>query len=484
MNNISKKGSSGLSAIDFFMLGFGSMIGVGWTVSLNDWFYTAGGVLGTVLAFLIGTLMVIPIGLCYGEMTGSMPVSGGTMAFAYRAEGSRLSFLGGWLTSLAYIVLLPWEMIYINHILGLLFPFFTKGTPLYVIFGFEVYLGSLLFGIALTFAMILLNVKGTALAGKMQTKLTIGILVAALIIIFFGFMKANPDNLRPIYMPIESQGHKTFFGGFISILVIVPFFLAGFDAIPQAIEDANDDIDPKKIPKIIVFTIAAAGLFYILIILSAATAVHWTDFVQLESPALAFLFSWVYDGALSKFLYYVVMIGALGGLLSTYNGMFIAASKLLYSMGRSKLLPDAFSITTIHGTPVVAILFCGLATLIGPFFGTSVIAPLTNVGSLSFVLGWLITSYSTLKLRRFEGTLKRPIKAGEDYTVILISIAVSSLLVILSIIPSSPGFMTYPSLGIFIVWLILGVIFYKISQNRGEQVSEIERFELMFEKDE
>lgn len=109
-NDIIKK-SSGLKGLDFFMLRFGSMIGVGWTVSLNNWFQTSGGVLGTVLAFLLETLMVIPIGLCYGELTSAMPVSGGAMAFAYRAEGSSFSFLGGWLTSLAYIVLLPWEMI-------------------------------------------------------------------------------------------------------------------------------------------------------------------------------------------------------------------------------------------------------------------------------------------------------------------------------------------------------------------------------------
>ncbi len=480
-NNENISSNSGMKAIDFFMLGFGSMIGVGWTVSLNDWFYTSGGVLGTILAFLIGTIMVIPIGLCYGEMTGALPVSGGAMAFAYRAEGSKLSFLGGWLTALAYIVLLPWELIYINHILGILFPILTTGTPLYTIYGFNVYFGQLMTGIMLTIIMVYFNLKGAEISGKLQTRLTITILITAIIIIAFALFKADFSNLTPIYKTVEGENHSSFFGGFISMLVIVPFFMAGFDAIPQAVEDAGDEIPPKQISKIIVFTIAAAGLFYTIIVLSSASAIPWDTFANLDSPALAFMFNRIYENPIGTFLYYLTLIGALAGLLSTYNGMFIAATRLLFSMGRSHLIPEAFSKKSKSDAPIVAIIFCGLATLIGPIFGTSVITPLTNVGSLSFVLGWLITCYSTLTLRKNEKELHRPMKAGEGRFIIKLSIFISAILAILSLIPSSPGFMSYESLIIFIVWLVLGVIFYVISEHTGENITEDERFDLMFQ---
>lgn len=482
MNKFNKENSSsGLKAIDFFMLGFGSMIGVGWTVSLNDWFYTSGGVFGTILAFIIGTLMVIPIGLCYGEMTGALPVSGGAMAFAYRAEGSRLSFLGGWLTALAYIVLLPWELIYINHILGIIFPILTSGSPLYTIFGFEVYLGQLISGIALTIIMVIINLSGTENSGKWQTKLTSTILFVAIIIIIFSLLKADFNNLFPVYKPVENQNHNSFFGGFINMLVIVPFFMAGFDAIPQAVEDAEDDIEPDRLSKVIVFTIIAAGLFYILIVFSSASAVSWTTFINLESPPLAFLLKKLYPGVIGNLLYYLTLIGALAGLLSTYNGMFIAATKLLFSMGRSHLIPVVFSRTSTSDAPIVSILFCGIATILGPIFGTSVITPLTNVGSLSFVCGWLITCYSTFALRLYEKNLYRPIKAGNGRFVIKVSIAISIVLILLSVLPFSPGFMTYQSLGIFIVWIILGIIFYTISQKTGKHISEKRRYEIIFE---
>lgn len=474
------KSASGFRAIDFFMLGFGSMIGVGWTVALNDWFSMAGGVIGAVIAFIIGTLMVIPVGLCYGEMTGAMPVSGGTMAFAYRAEGSKLSFLGGWLMALAYIVLLPWEMIYINHIISLLFPVLTSGSPLYVIFGHEVYLGSLLVGIGITSLFVYLNIKGAEISGKLQTRMTSTILLAALIIIVFAFIKADFSNLFPVYSSPVDQEHSGFIQGILSMLVIVPFFMAGFDAIPQAVEDANDDIEPKRISRIIVFTIAAAGLFYVIIMLASGSAIPWKTFANLDTPALAFMFDGVYGDPLGTILYYVTIIGALAGLLSTFNGMFIAATRLLFSMGRSELIPKTFSKKSKSDTPVTAILFAGAATLIGPFFGTSVIAPLTNVGSLSFVLGWLITSYSTLKLRNTEENLHRPIKAGKGKGVIYLSILVSSALAILSVVPSSPGFMSYESLIIFVIWVAIGFIFHYISENTGETISERKRFNIIF----
>lgn len=475
---------SGMSIVDFFMLGFGSMIGVGWTVSLNDWFYTAGGVYGTILAFIIGTIMVIPIGLCYGEMTGAMPVSGGAMVFAYRAEGTKLSFLGGWLTALAYIVLLPWELIYINHILGILFPILTSGSPLYTILGFEVYTGQLIAGIILTILMVYFNLRGAEISGKLQTKLSVTILIAAVILIAFSLFKADFSNLTPVYLPVEGQDHSSFFTGFISMLVIVPFFMAGFDAIPQAIEDAHDDIPPKRISKIIVFTIVAAGLFYILIVFSSASAIPWTTFANLDSPALAFMFERIYTDPLGQILYYITLIGALAGLLSTYNGMFIAASRLLSSMGRSHLIPEVFGKQSDNNAPITAIAFCGAATLVGPIFGTSVITPLTNVGSLSFVLGWLITCYSTLALRKQEKDLHRPIKAGEGRFIIKLSIVISALLTILSVIPGSPGFMSYESLAIFVVWIILGAIFYTLSHHVGDNISEEERYDIIFQTDE
>ena len=191
-------------------------------------------------------------------MTGALPVSGGSMVFAYRAQGSRFSFISGWIVVLAYIVLLPWEIIYINKILSILFPVLEAGAPLYIFLDNPIYPLSLLTGIAITSVLTFLNIKGSEVSGKIQTRLTITIITIAIILIFFLLIRADFNNIKPIYAVVEGYDHRSFFDGFISMLVIVPFFLAGFDAIPQAIEDAESDIKSQTISKIIIFTIIAA----------------------------------------------------------------------------------------------------------------------------------------------------------------------------------------------------------------------------------
>ena len=75
-----------ISGFGFFALAFGSMIGVGWITALGGWFEQAGPV-GAMLAFTLGGTLMLVIGLCYAEVTPMLPVTGGEVAYAYKAYG-------------------------------------------------------------------------------------------------------------------------------------------------------------------------------------------------------------------------------------------------------------------------------------------------------------------------------------------------------------------------------------------------------------
>ena len=99
-NNPEKKG---VSAIDFFCIGFGAIVGVGWAVSINNWMSGSGGPIPAGLGYIAALIMMVPIALCYCELVPALPVAGGGMAFAFRAfndkagrplAGSYPSFLG------------------------------------------------------------------------------------------------------------------------------------------------------------------------------------------------------------------------------------------------------------------------------------------------------------------------------------------------------------------------------------------------------
>ena len=62
-----------LRLTDYFTLAWGSMVGVGWLVVMDDWLLR-GGALGAVLGFAVGGVLLLPIGWVYGQLVAAMPV--------------------------------------------------------------------------------------------------------------------------------------------------------------------------------------------------------------------------------------------------------------------------------------------------------------------------------------------------------------------------------------------------------------------------
>ena len=476
-NNLTK--SMGIK--DYFMLGFGSMVGVGWAVSLNSWFTTGGGVLAAILGFAIVVIIMVPIALTYAEMCPAMPVAGGSVAFTYRAFGTLPAFIAGWFVVLAYINILPWESIYINNILGLLIPGLKAGSPLYTLGGVGIFPMAVGIGIIVSLAVIIINWRGAQIAVKFQTVCTMFVLIAGVCVLVFGFMKANPSNLFPTFSDVGGRGLTGMGGGLLAVLAMAPFFLAGFDTIPQGAEEASGKADHKKMGKIIVISILAAGAFYCLIMLASGMAMKWTTFAGLDSPAVSIMFQELYPGILGNVLYWVTMVGALAGLFTTWNGFFIAGSRLILGMARARLLPKFFSkVHPKYGTPVGGNVVCAVATVAGPFIGMGLIEPLTIIGSSAFVVGWFFTSISCLKLRKSAPEMHRPFKMPGGVATAMVAAFVAIALFLLTIIPTSPGFMGSVGIYYLIGWIVLGAIFYLASAKYRNAVPESERMATLF----
>ena len=81
-----------LNIWDVLVVAFGAMIGWGWVVSSGGWIQS-GGVLGTIIGFIIGGLMIFFVGLTYAELTPAMPKTGGEHLFSFKAFGPTGSFI-------------------------------------------------------------------------------------------------------------------------------------------------------------------------------------------------------------------------------------------------------------------------------------------------------------------------------------------------------------------------------------------------------
>ena len=61
-----------LFAVEYFTFGFGTMVGVGWLVLMDDWL-GRGGPAGTMLGFFLGGLLLLPIARVYGSLVRRIP---------------------------------------------------------------------------------------------------------------------------------------------------------------------------------------------------------------------------------------------------------------------------------------------------------------------------------------------------------------------------------------------------------------------------
>jgi basic amino acid/polyamine antiporter, APA family len=147
-----------LRTTDYFTLGFGTMVGAGWLVVMDDWL-RRGGPLGAILGFALGGALLLPIGYVYGRMVMAMPDAASEIAYTGAVFRPGVSFATGWMMILAYLPVCPWEAVAAGKIAAYVFPALDS-LELYRVAGKPVYLPHLALGLALTAVITALNYRG------------------------------------------------------------------------------------------------------------------------------------------------------------------------------------------------------------------------------------------------------------------------------------------------------------------------------------
>lgn len=459
-----KKKKQGLTFFDLFSMGFGAMVGVGWSATLNNLLKNGGGPIPAAIGFSLATIVFIPVALCFAELAPAIPVAGGVIAYTKRAFDKRMTFIAGWFVAMAYISIVPWESIAINDIISYIFPAMKNGNPLYFLAGESIYGTTIILGIVLSLAVILINWRGIEKGAAFQSIMTLSLLGGSLICVIFALAHMDISNLvTPVYSQIEGKSHTTIWAGIFTMFGLAPSYFSGFDTIPQSVE-AAPDVDKKKLGKVIVIALISAGIFYALIFLSAGLAFPWTETIDMDRPVLSNLFAKIYPGMLGRVLWYICIVATLAGLFSTWNGFYMAGSRVLYGMAKAGVLPAVFAKEhPKYKTPYVANLFVAVTMVIGPFLGAGVLDILSVLSSSGFVIGWGIACMAVIRLRRVEPQLERPYKIPAGNVIAVIALVFCILMFLNCVIPGLPGYMGISGLAAFGVWTVMGIIFYKIT---------------------
>lgn len=452
-----------LSLWNFFTIGFGAIIGTGWVLLVGDWMTIGGGPVAAMIAFIIGAIFLLPIGAVFGELASAIPISGGIVEYVDKTFGSRASYITAWFLSLGNGILCPWETIAISTLISEMFgQSFTilRSIKLYTIMGADVYFYPTLISLCFSSYVIYLNFKGSSSAAKLQGFLTKALLAGMALAMIISLFKGSPYNLNPIFRQVKSPTSVTtansLFAGILSVLVMTPFFYAGFDTIPQQAEEAAEGLDFNKFGKIISLALLASGVFYVVCIYSFGSIIPWTDFIANTVPALSCL------KQISMFLYFFMLCIATLGTLGPMNSFYGATSRVMLAMGRKGQLPESFAkVDAKTGTPITANIVLAVLTLVGPFLGKNMIIPLTNVSALAFTFSCTMVSFACLRMRKIEPSLPRPYKVPCGKLGIYAACITGSIIIGLMIIPVSPAALKVHEWIIVLGWIAIGLIISK-----------------------
>ncbi|MBW9153559.1 APC family permease [Clostridium estertheticum] len=449
---------------DILALAFGAMIGWGWVMLSGYWVEQAGW-LGAVIAFLIGGVMCIFVGLCYAELTPALPCAGGGLVFAYRAMGYKLGWITIWCTCFAYVGVAAWEGIAISTAVNYIIPIPQLGY-LWTIAGYDVYASWSAIGMIVGLILIIINLRGGKGAVLFQNVATIGLTLVGLIFIIGGFSIGDSK-----FMGDAVKSGK----GIFAVLLMVPAMYVGFDVIPQSAEEMN--IPKKQIGKILIFSILLAGFWYVAmcvgIALAAPTNIRLNGAVPVADAA-AFMFG---NPIMGK----VIILGALCGILTSWNGFIIGGARVLFAMGRAKMLPPIFGkVNPKTQSPYAAVILIGIICELAPLLGKNALVWFVNASSFGVVVTYLFVCLAFVMLRKQEPNLERPFKVKHDkfigYGAITISVAFICLY-----LPFSSGGLVWPyEWGMILFWAVLGIGLSLMTQKAYPNVTLKERELLIF----
>src|SRR5258707_2372084 len=110
------------------------MIGTGWVILMDDWL-GRGGPLGAMIGFLMGGILLLPIGYVYGQWVRRLPDAAGGAAYTPPVFSPVLGFLTGWMMLLGYFIVCPWGAVGLGELaacnfsqLGTVGPFCLSGS--------------------------------------------------------------------------------------------------------------------------------------------------------------------------------------------------------------------------------------------------------------------------------------------------------------------------------------------------------------------
>ncbi|GGB62194.1 amino acid permease [Virgibacillus dakarensis] len=434
---------------DVLALAFGAMIGWGWVVTAGLW-VTEAGSLGAILAFAIGGILVIFVGLTYAELASALPLAGGEHVYSYKAMGRLASFVTTWAIILGYVSVVAFEAVALPTVFEYLIPNYSQGY-LYTIAGWDVTATWAGIGIVGSLIITWINYRGIKFSTAIMFILTLLIAIAGILLITGSTVGGNVTNMQPLF----EKG----IAGLLTVIIMTPFMFVGFDVIPQAAEEIN--LPQKRIGQLLIFSVLLAVVWYIAVIFGVSriltpAEISESNLVTADAMAKAF--------GDSQLMGNILVLGGVGGILTSWIGFYVGGSRAIYALANAGMLPKSLGeLHPKYKTPHKAILLIGGLSTVSPLLGRRALVWFVDAGGLGLVVAWLMVAISFIILRKKDPDMKRPFKLPGGtflgWIAVVLALGISILYM-----PGMPSALVWPyEWAIVGLWIIFGAILYKVS---------------------
>lgn len=403
------------------------------------------------LSFFLTAVACSFAALCYAEMAAMIPIAGGAYTYAYATLGEIVAWIIGWDLILEYAVsnmaVAVGFSAYFNDLLESLF-----GLHLPAQLSGPMIAGGRLTGawFNLSALIVLLILTWILVRGVRESAGTNNVMVvikvAAILAFVIGAAGAvKTENWRP-FMP---NG----FGGVLTGAAIVFFTYIGFDSVSTAAEECRRP--QRDLPIGIVASLAICTVLYVSVALVLTGIENWRNLGN-AAPVAAALKMLGYENIRRW-----VVLGALGGMLSSLLVFQYGQARVWFAMSRDGLLPPAFSkvharYRTPHISTWVAGLFVGIPAGV---WDIGTFADLANIGTL---FAFVVVSAAVIVLRRTQPERKRGFRMpGVPW---LPGLSILSCLVLMLSLPLQTWVC-------FFAWLILGLGIYVLFGKKHSQLA-------------
>jgi ethanolamine permease len=377
-----------LGPLAIWGLGVGYVISgmyFGWNLGLPE-----GGPYGLLLATGIVTLLYISFVLGYAELACAMPRAGGAFVYASRAFGPSVGFVAGIAQLVEYVLAPPAIAFaigsYVNQARPDL-PVFWVAFAAYIVF-------------------TLINMVGVKASAGIELVLTI---VAVIELCVFGAIVLPHFSWSTFSRDALPNG----WGGTFAALPFAIWFYLAIEGIANVAEEAKDP--QRDLPKGFLSAMATLVALTAVALFGAVGADGWRSVVY-PDPASTVPSDSPLPLAISHVVsrespLFVALTGiGLVGLVASFHGILIAASRAILEFGRAGYAPKILG--EVHATtktPIAALLANMAVGLVALATGrTDDIILIAVFGALTL---YVLSSIAVVYLRWTEPALARPYRA-------------------------------------------------------------------------